>query len=115
MYRDRTNESLKASKDYVESLERSGNLTQNISGKTNFEGCFIATVCYGGYDTPEVLAFRRFRDEVLTKSTTGKIFIKLYYKFSPNLSKIIRYSSNFKIFIRTYILDKILKCIDKIN
>ena len=47
------------------------------------EGCYIATCVYGSYDSPKVWALRRYRDEVLRKSLLGKLFIRLYYSFSP--------------------------------
>ena len=119
-YRDGARCSLKEAKDYVENIERSGKVTPFVqgsnhhlkTGKTKFEGCFIATVCYGGYDTPEVIELRRFRDDVLLKTTTGKLFVKLYYKFSPDISKAIGKSDTLKKYIRKYFLDKIFNYIN---
>lgn len=45
--------------------------------------CFIATAVYGSYDAPEVIIFRKFRDEQLGKYRLGRFFIKLYYRLSP--------------------------------
>ena len=42
-------------------------------------GCFVATLTYGDEDIVEVKFLRAFRDEVLSKSTSGRIFIFLYY------------------------------------
>lgn len=47
------------------------------------EGCYVATMVYGSYDAPEVMALRRFRDNRLKKSRLGRSFIKWYYKYSP--------------------------------
>lgn len=48
-----------------------------------FSSCFIATAVYGDYYAPEVIALRRFRDESLETSAPGRLFVKLYYRFSP--------------------------------
>jgi len=45
--------------------------------------CYVATFVYGSYDCPEVWILRRFRDNNLKKSWYGKLFIKIYYTFSP--------------------------------
>ena len=103
-YRNKTNCSLKEAKDYVENLEYSpemGSLKANSNRhssnetyetsmktkKTKLEGCFIATVCYDGYNTPEVMRFRYFRDDILLKTFFGKVFVNIYYLFSPKLSE----------------------------
>ena len=52
-------------------------------------GCFIATATYGSYNSPEVLLLRKWRDNVLLKSSSGKIFVDFYYKVSPSIAKII--------------------------
>ncbi len=52
------------------------------------EGCYIATAIYGSYDCLEVLTLRRFRDEVLSKTWYGKVFIQIYYAVSPKLIEV---------------------------
>lgn len=49
-------------------------------------GCFIATVCYGGYESPEVLILRRYRDEKLYRTRAGRAAIHLYYGVSPRVA-----------------------------
>ncbi|MCK5682106.1 hypothetical protein KAI46_14980, partial [bacterium] len=46
-------------------------------------GCYVATMVYGDYDAPEVLVLQRYRDEVLEKVGSGRLFIKFYYRLSP--------------------------------
>lgn len=58
--------------------------------KNRSEGCYIATAVYGGYDMPEVLVLRKFRDEVLKKSFLGRIFIKVYYALSPSMAEKLK-------------------------
>lgn len=49
-------------------------------------GCYIATACYGGYDHPDVLVFRRFRDHTLLRHSAGRAFVTAYYAVSPYLA-----------------------------
>lgn len=54
--------------------------------KKQKEGCYIATVCYGSYDHPDILIFRAFRDNTLVKTPLGRQFINSYYKNSPQIA-----------------------------
>ena len=63
-------------------------------------GCYIATMAYGSYDAPEVLVLRRFRDEKLSKTFLGRVFIANYYAFSPLLVKFVRKTGIAEKFIR---------------
>ena len=49
--------------------------------------CYIATAVYGSYDCPEVWVLRRFRDNVLSSKTLGRVFIQSYYAISPTIVK----------------------------
>ena len=48
--------------------------------------CFIATATYNDYNHPNVLIFRRFRDDVLISNSLGKMLVSLYYRVGPILS-----------------------------
>lgn len=50
-------------------------------------GCYIATMIYGDYDHPQVMVLRDFRDNYLAVRYWGRLFIKVYYKYSPKLVK----------------------------
>ena len=63
-------------------------------------GCYIATMAYGDYDHPQVIILRTFRDNVLDKSIFGKIFIKIYYKYSPKLVEKLNDKKAVNSFIR---------------
>ncbi len=70
-------------------------------------GCYIATCVYGSYNSPEVLVLRNYRDNKLSKTIKGRIFIKIYYKISPFLVKYFGKTNWFKKFWKG-ILDKIV-------
>jgi hypothetical protein len=48
-------------------------------------GCYVATCVYGSYDSPEVWALRRYRDNRLSNSWVGRRFIQVYYAISPKI------------------------------
>jgi len=76
---------------------------------TEKKGCFIATVVYGNAHAPEVQRFYELRDQVLSKSFAGRMFIKFYYFVSPAFASWINDKPRIKFFIRKNILDKLLK------
>lgn len=56
---------------------------ETVKGKG---GCYIATACYGSYNHPDVLVFRRFRDQSLLTTSIGKFLVTVYYAVSPPLA-----------------------------
>ena len=48
------------------------------------DGCYIATMCYGDYNHPQVMVLRDFRDTVLLQHSWGQSFVRFYYRHSPN-------------------------------
>ena len=71
-----------------------------IQSFLNSIGCYIATMAYGSYDAPEVLVLRRFRDEKLSKTFLGRVFIANYYTFSPLLVRFVKKTGIAEKFIR---------------
>jgi len=82
--------------------DSSGNPTQNTGG-----GCFVATAVYGDYDHPDVRRLRRFRDEMLRHTVWGRAFISWYYRYGPDLAKIVEGKPIIKSNIR-WMLSKII-------
>jgi len=51
--------------------------------------CFIATACYGDSEHPDVVVLRRWRDRELLRSSTGQLFVRVYYRLSPAVAKFL--------------------------
>jgi len=79
----------------------------NSNSKTG--GCYIATVCYGSETAPEVISLKKFRDEILSKSLFGRLFIKIYYALSPYIAEKMKNKNRLNNIIRSKLLDKIVK------
>lgn len=54
--------------------------------------CFVATAAYGEPNHPDVVLLRRFRDEKLSNSSTGRKFIAWYWRSGPKLARMIAWS-----------------------
>lgn len=70
--------------------------------------CYIATMVYGDYNHPQVYALRQFRDGYLQNRRWGLAFIKIYYRYSPDLVDHLKGKKIINILIRN-ILDKFIK------
>lgn len=78
-------------------------------------GCYIATAAYGSPLAPEVIFFRRFRDEVLLTSSLGSIFVEVYYFVSPALASLISRADILKRATRHLVLMPILRLLKSRN
>lgn len=67
--------------------------------------CFIATATLGNPNHMGVRLLRMYRDQVLTNSWHGKVFIHVYYLFSPYCAKIIEHSKILKKISLVLIVD----------
>ena len=70
-------------------------------------GCFIATAVYG-LDSWQVNSLRVFRDERLLKNSIGKMLIKIYYRTSPPIARLLNRTPRIRAVVKS-ILDKIVK------
>lgn len=52
-------------------------------------GCFVATAAYGDRRHPDVVALRRFRDEVLVHHAAGRAFVRVYRAVGPVLARVV--------------------------
>ena len=67
-------------------------------------GCFIATAAFGSSVKNQVKALRAFRDTYLIPYALGRIFVRIYYKYSPPLAKFIAKHKILKISVRIGLL-----------
>ncbi len=98
--RDRLNTNTKVISDINSQLKEFKKQPVSSSG-----GCYIATMAYGDYNHPKVMILRKFRDDKLSNNIFGRSFIKIYYKLSPYLVKILKDSIVINRIIRN-MLDK---------
>lgn len=76
----------------------------NQVGFKTADSCFIATAAYGSIMHASVKLLREFRDQYLLTNTPGKIFVKLYYKFSPPIAEVIAGNSILRGIVRLLLL-----------
>jgi len=76
------------------------------------KSCFIATATFEDVNAPEVIFFRKWRDETLMESIFGRLFVSTYYMISPLMAFIISRSTNLRQ-ISKLILIKIIEALKK--
>jgi hypothetical protein len=59
------------------------------SGDGGGGGCFIATAAYGSPMEEHVRILRDFRDRFLLTNPAGKVFVDIYYSYSPYIADFI--------------------------
>lgn len=72
-----------ASADSSGATSSSSNTGGGGGGGNSSGSCYIATMVYGSYESPEVMELRRFRDQVLLRHKWGRAFVSWYYSNSP--------------------------------
>ena len=91
------------------------NKGENINSNKSKKGCFIATAVYGSPYAPEVELLKEFRDNWLLKYSLGKVFVKLYYLFSPKIARTISSNKNLKEITKRVIVIPLLQIAKKIK
>lgn len=101
--------SAKDNKDsYKEYLAKYPNGNHKREAERKARACYVATMVYGNYDHPQVIALREFRDDTLRNSALGRAFIRFYYKNSPSWVEKMQGKKALNSIIRT-ILDGFIK------
>lgn len=65
------------------------------------QNCFFLTAGFGE-DHPVIRGFRAFRDQVLLKTTSGKIFVGMYYKIAPLFAPKLYQHEGLRWIVRTW-------------
>lgn len=73
--------------------------------------CFIATATYGTSMAKEINVLRKWRDDYLIKSWSGKLFVNSYYVISPPIADVISKSNSMKKITKKF-LDPIVHFFD---
>jgi hypothetical protein len=69
--------------------EEADRAAETDARKETSGGCFVATACYGSSDAPQVIILKRWRDERLSQSLSGRLFVKGYYLVSPHAVPVV--------------------------
>lgn len=72
------------------------------------DACFIATAAYGSLLDPHVQTLRLFRDRYLLTHESGRLFVRLYYHYSPPLAEFIADQPGLRMMVRIFLLPLIL-------
>ncbi len=98
---------IRADRKNVKSKDKKTTRSTKSISKTKKSGCYIATAVYGCHDAPQVAALRDYRDEVLLKYITGRMFVKLYYMISPGIAAWLAGKNRLNATIRM-VLDQVV-------
>ena len=71
-----------AAYEYAKDAGGGGDAGDGGGGGNGGGGCFIATAVFGSPVESHVGILKTFRDRLLLPSTTGRMFINFYYKYS---------------------------------
>ena len=66
----------------------------------NGGGCIIASAAFGSYAEPSIRLLKDLRDQYLLKSTPGRWFVRMYYRYSPLWANLININAWCKPFVR---------------
>jgi hypothetical protein len=87
------------SRDILDDLAQK-NHDRVMSNSGGGGGCFIATAAYGTPLAPEINVLRNWRDNSLSKTWFGRLFVKVYYNTSPPIARFIAKRESLKRLVR---------------
>ncbi|MCX5869122.1 MAG: hypothetical protein NTY00_00490 [Deltaproteobacteria bacterium] len=72
------------------------------------DACFIATAAYGSLLDPHVQILRLFRDKYLSNNESGRMFVRLYYHYSPQVAEFIAAQPALRLIVRIFLFPLII-------
>ncbi len=78
-------------------------------------GCFIATACYGSETADEVILLQGFRDDYLSKSGVGRLFVYAYYAISPRLAIFIGRRPALRRLVKAWFVNPVVSVVKKLK
>ena len=87
---------------------KKGKKTQNVIEGKDSANCYIATVCYGDINAPELNILRYFRDNHLKNTNLGSKFVDAYYCASPSIAEFLKNKKVLNLIIKKLILNPIV-------
>ncbi len=72
------------------------------------DACFIATAAYGSLLDPHVQILRLFRDKYLLNNDSGRMFVSLYYHYSPQVADFIAAQPGLRLIVRIFLFPLII-------
>ena len=66
-------------------------------------GCFIVTAACGTEMAGDVTILSKFRDKYIIKSEVGERLVKMYYKASPPIARIVAKNPMFRKVVRAHL------------
>lgn len=95
-------------------IDRSGRVVWNpLRQEQAKTGCFIATAVYGDEWNPDVVALRRFRDDVLGRRRLGQAVLGAYYRTSPTLARYLGRSAALRHLLRKWVFEPTLRRLER--
>lgn len=98
--------------DFYNELKKT--LESKTSNNNSQSNCYVATMIYGNKNHLNVVLLRDYRDQILAKTTYGKIFIKLYYAISPLLVRKTK-RNGFAYQLLKFFVERIVKKLKQLN
>ena len=102
----------KAQLKYNDTMIEGATLQLTTATPSPTGGCFIATAAYGTPTTEQIDVLREFRDSVLLESTSGSLFVSLYYQLSPPVADFIAGNELLRTLVREFLIDPIVWAIE---
>ncbi|NQT57171.1 MAG: hypothetical protein HQ551_13190 [Desulfobacteraceae bacterium] len=96
------------------SKDKDGYIRHLAKDKLKSGFCFIATAVYGTDYSPEIVALKEFRDTRLLSNRIGRLFVRVYYKYSPIIARVIKTSVVLKNISKILVIIPLVKLVKRL-